>query len=465
MSADQLTIAVAGASGFVGRPLIAALARRGAVIALSRAARPAAGGVEWRRADLFSYRDALAALAGADHAVYLVHSMSPSDRLVQGRFEDLDLQAADNFARAAAVHGVRQIVYLGGLLPADTPPAELSRHLRSRAEVERALADYGTPLTVLRAGIVLGRGGSSTEILRRMVRRLPLMICPRWTATPTQPIGLDDTVALLDWVLGRAEAFGQTYDIGGPEVLTYRALMRATAAALGRSALTIPVPLLTPRLSRLWVSLVTGAPRALVEPLIESLAHAMVAADRRLQARAGVPGAGVAQALRAALADPGAAPAGVYTTATDAARPMVRSVQRLPAAPDMRQLADDYRRWLGARFAPLIHTPGDCVRGWSARFASPQGPELLRFVPDPAHTAADRIVFAIAGGMLAAPGEVGRFEFRRVLGGDAALCSVHGFAPRLPWPLYVATQAPLHWLVMAAFARHLRRGSAQGERA
>jgi hypothetical protein len=147
MSAGHLTIAVAGASGFVGRPLIAALARRGAVIALSRAARPAADGVEWRRADLFSYRDALAALAGADHAVYLVHSMSPSDRLVQGRFEDLDLQAADNFARAAAVHGVRQIVYLGGLLPADTPPAGLSRHLRSRAEVERALADYGTPLT------------------------------------------------------------------------------------------------------------------------------------------------------------------------------------------------------------------------------------------------------------------------------------------------------------------------------
>ena len=458
------TIVVAGAAGFIGRPLAQALAARGRVIALSRAARPPADGIEWRRADLLSHRDAHAALAGADYALYLVHSMSPSDRLVQGGFEDLDLQAADNFARAAAAHGVRQIVYLGGLLPSDTPPAALSRHLRSRAEVERALADYGTPLTVLRAGIVLGRGGSSTEILRRMVRRLPLMICPRWTATPTQPIALADAVALAAWVLGRAESFGQIYDIGGPDVLSYRQLMCATAATLGRSALTIPVPLLTPRLSRLWVTLVTGAPRALVEPLIESLAHAMLTHDRRLQAAAGIPGAGVPAALAAALgaAAGGERPRAFQTAPTAAARPLVRSVQRLPAAPrDMRVLADTYRRWLGARFAPLLHTPGDVTGGWSARLGAAHGPELLRFVPDAAHCGPDRVVFSLAGGALVDPRDTGRFEFRRVLGGEAALCSVHGFAPRLPWPLYVVTQAPLHLLVMRAFARHLRRRAAR----
>ncbi|MEO8601159.1 MAG: NAD(P)H-binding protein [bacterium] len=458
------TVAIAGAAGFIGRPLVDCLAAEWDVIALSRATRPGAAGITWRKADLLSYRDAHAGLAGADCAVYLVHSMLSSDRLVQGSFEDLDLQAADNFARAAAAHGVRQIVYLGGLLPADTPAAQLSRHLRSRAEVERALGDYGTPLTALRAGIVIGRGGSSLEILRRMVRRLPVMICPRWTATPTQPIALADIVALLGWVLGRVETYGEVYDVGGPDVLTYRALMRTTAAALGRSALTIPVPLLTPRLSRLWVTLVTGAPRALVEPLIASLAHVMLARDRRLQTLAGIPGLPVAEALAVALGEAAGAaePRAFRASATRAERPIVRSVQRLQApSPDMRVVADAYRRWLGKRFWPLVHTPGDIAFGWSARLGSPNGPTLLRFTPDATAGGADRVVFSIDGGLLAASPHDGRFEFRRVLGGDAMLCSVHSFSPRLRWPLYLLTQAPLHLFVMHAFGRHLRRSAAR----
>jgi len=455
------TVAVAGAAGFVGRPLVDVLARRLPVIALSRAPRPAADGVAWRRADLLSYREAHAALAGADLAVYLVHSMMPADRLVQGRFEDLDLQAADNFARACAAHGVRQIVYLGGILPAGDP-AHLSAHLRSRVEVERALADYGTPVTVLRAGLVLGRGGSSMELLLRTVKRLPVMICPSWTSTPAQPIALADVIALLDWVLDRPETFGETYDVAGPEVCSYRALMLAAAAELGRHPLTIPVPVLTPTLSRLWVSLVTGAPRALVAPLIESLAHPMLARDRRLQTRAGVPGVSIAAALHTALAGGAPPEPRAFRAGTDAsALPMVRSVQRLPVAgADMRAVAAEYVRWLGARFQPIVRTEGDAGTCWSARLGSPSGALLLRFEADAAVSAADRVVYSITGGRLADARSVGRFEFRAVLGGSAVLCSVHGFAPRLAWPIYLATQAPLHLFVMRAFGRHLARRGA-----
>lgn len=455
--AEVRSVAIAGAAGFVGEPLVHALARRTRVIALSRAPRPARDGVEWRQADLLSFRDARAALVGADHAVYLVHSMLPADRLVQARFEDLDLQAADNFARACAAQGVRQIVYLGGLLPAGVPPDRLSRHLRSRAEVERALADHGTPVTVLRAGIVLGRGGSSLEILSRIARRLPFMVCPRWTDTPTQPIALADVVALLAWTVGRDATVGEVYDIGGPDVCTYRQLMLATVAHLGRRAVAVPVPVLTPRLSRLWVSLVTGAPRALVEPLIESLSHPMVARDRRLQEAAAIPGIGIDAALRQAVGgDAPPTPPRAFRAAPPArSLSMVRSIQRLPLAGtrDMREVAAAYVRWLDRRFRPLVRAVADAAGGWRAHLGTPAGPVLLDLVPDAEMWAADRAVFTIRGGLLADHRAQGRFEFRRVLGGEAVLCAVHGFAPRLPWPLYVLTQAPIHVRVMHAFGR------------
>src|SRR5690606_17786672 len=147
----------------------------------------------------------------------------------QGDFSDHDLVAADNFARAASHAGVRQIVYLGGLVP----EGDLSAHLRSRLEVEHALAQHGVPVTALRAGMVVGPGGSSTDIMLRLVRRLPAMICPSWTTTLTQPIALSDCVELLTWCLGETRTFGESFDVGGPDVLTYRDMMQRAAAALG----------------------------------------------------------------------------------------------------------------------------------------------------------------------------------------------------------------------------------------
>lgn len=178
MKDAHLKVAVAGASGFVGKALVEDMKDDCRMIALSRSIRESSdadSSVEWRHCDLFSFRTVSKALQGVDCAIYLVHSMMPSAKLTQAGFEDLDLIAADNFARACRDAGVKQIVYLSGLMPEGET---LSNHLKSRREVETALRAYGTPLTVLRAGLVVGPGGSSTSMLFQLVHRLPVMVCP-----------------------------------------------------------------------------------------------------------------------------------------------------------------------------------------------------------------------------------------------------------------------------------------------
>ena len=163
MSEGARRIAVAGATGFVGRSLVGALQGQGEIVALGRSGSPAGAeheSVRWRRCDLFSLRETEEALAGVDVAYYLVHSMLPNNRLTQGTFQDLDLLLADNFGRAAAAAGVRRVIYLGGLIP-DAEGEGLSAHLASRLEVEQALGAHGVPVTAVRAGLVVGRDGSS----------------------------------------------------------------------------------------------------------------------------------------------------------------------------------------------------------------------------------------------------------------------------------------------------------------
>ena len=453
------TVVLAGATGFVGRALARAIAPDHRVVGLSRGARaPDADVAEWRACDLFSLLDAERALAGADLAVYLVHSMMPSARLTQGSFRDFDLVCADNFARAAKRAGARQIVYLGGLAPAG---AQLSAHLASRLEVERALASSGVPVTTLRAGLVLGPGGSSFEMLRRLVERLPAMLCPTWTSTRMQPIALADVVALLRFVLGREACFDEHYDVGSPDVLNYRELLALTGELLGRRRAMLPVPFLTVGLSRLWVRLITGAPLDLVGPLVESLEHEMVAGDRRLQAMAALPGMPARDALALALhaerdAAPTRAPSPFRPGAAKAAR-RVRSVQRmtLPPGRDAAWAADEYVRWLPRFFRGLLRVDVDADRTCRFRFFGVG--VLLELTPAPARSTPDRQLFYVTGGLLARPAKRARFELRQVLDGSVLLAAIHDFEPRLPWPIYTLTQAPFHEQVMFAFGRHLAR--------
>jgi uncharacterized protein YbjT (DUF2867 family) len=456
--ATRRRVAIAGASGFIGRAVARALAGRFEVVGIARSVPADADPAAFRAADLFNLREAEHALEGADVALYLVHSMMPSARLTQGGFADFDLLCADNFARAAARAGVRQIVYLGGL----TPDGPLSPHLRSRLEVEDALRGHGAAVTVLRAGLVIGAGGSSFDMLVNLVRRLPVMLCPRWTSTRTQPVALDDLVAQLAYVVGRPECEGQTYDLGSPEVITYRELMEQTAAALGLRRRMLSVPLFSPRLSRLWVSLFSGAPAELVGPLVESLRHEMVARDLRLAALAGVTPMSTRQALARALATstPPTATATAAPKRRARARPasLVRSVQRmrLPAEADAAWAAREYVRWLPRRLSGLLRAERD--DDGSARFylRGVRAP-LLVLTHAAERSTPGRQLFFVTAGTLVARGSRGRFELRQVLGGGTLLTAVFDFAPSLPWWLYRATQARVHAWVMASFARHLAR--------
>lgn len=214
------------------------------------------------------------ALEGVDVVVYLVHSLGGDD------FAAADRQAADNVAQASANAGVRQIVYLGGL-GADSP--DLSDHLRSRQETATHLASGPVPLTTLRAAMVVGAGSAAFETIRALVDRLPAMICPRWVSTPTQPIALQDVIGYLAGVCGLEAAYGQTYDVGGQDVMTYREMIERIARIRGKRPLIIEVPVLTPRLSSYWLHLVTPVNAAVARPLIEGLKNPTVAHDERIR--------------------------------------------------------------------------------------------------------------------------------------------------------------------------------------
>jgi uncharacterized protein YbjT (DUF2867 family) len=289
-----MRVVVFGATGTIGQALVPVLARDHEVVAISRKAHPAQDSVTWAKADASDAASVRAALEGADVAYYLVHSLGSSD------FERRDREAAETVAREASAAGLKQIVYLGGL--GDDSP-DLSRHLRSRIETGEALASGSVPVTTLRAAMVVGAGSAAFETILALVVRLPAMICPRWVSTPTQPIALDDVVAYLAGVCGKQEFFGEGYDVGGPEVMTYREMIEQIGRLRGRRLLILEVPVLTPRLSSYWLRIVTPVGAKVARPLIEGLRTATIVRDDRI--RKLIPmeltpfGAAVAQAVAA----------------------------------------------------------------------------------------------------------------------------------------------------------------------
>jgi uncharacterized protein YbjT (DUF2867 family) len=268
-------VVVFGATGTVGTALIPVLAREHDVVAVSRGGGDAAGGnVTWARADVSDGDSVAAVLDGADVVYYLVHSLGSSD------FERRDRVAAATVARNAFGTGVQQIVYLGGL--GDDAP-DLSPHLRSRIETGRALASTNVPVTTLRAAMVVGAGSAAFETILALVDRLPAMVCPRWVSTPTQPIAIDDVVGYLAAACGREDFLGESFDVGGPDVMTYREMIEQIGALRGRRPLIVEVPVLTPRLSSYWLHLVTPVGASVARPLIEGLRNATIVRDDRIR--------------------------------------------------------------------------------------------------------------------------------------------------------------------------------------
>jgi uncharacterized protein YbjT (DUF2867 family) len=288
-------VLVAGASGFVGRRLCAALADQGdSVRAMTRHPGSYNGPGEAVAGDVHDEASLRGALQGCRAAYYLVHSLGSKD------FERLDAQGARAFGKAAAESGVEQIIYLGGL---GSDSDDLSSHLRSRREVEELLGSAGTPVTVLRAGIIVGHGGISWEMTRQLVDHLPVMVTPRWVRTKTQPIAVADVVRYLVGVLGEPRAKGRVFEIGGPEVMEYVAMLRRVAAIKKRRLAVLPVPLLSPGLSSRWLALVTDVDTQTGRSLIDSMANEVVVTDDSIRSVVPFEPMGYDDAVRTALSE------------------------------------------------------------------------------------------------------------------------------------------------------------------
>ena len=287
-----MKVAVLGATGTVGSALVPELARHHEVVAVSRRPTGRLPGVRWEAADAADEHALRRALADVEVVYYLVHSLGAPD------FEERDRIAAAATARAAEESGVRQLIYLGGL---SDQGQELSPHLRSRAETADILASGSVPVTTLRAAMVVAAGSAAFETIVALVDRLPGMVCPRWVSTPTQPIALQDIVAYLAGVAGRQEALGAAFDAGGPEVMTYREMIERIARLRGKRPLIVEVPVLTPRLSSYWLTLVTPVQSRVARALIEGLKNPTVARDDRLRHVVPLRLTGFDVAARAAL--------------------------------------------------------------------------------------------------------------------------------------------------------------------
>lgn len=275
-------VVVAGASGFIGSALVPALLASGhAVRALYHRRVPGKQQprLEWVQADLLEPHTLERDLAGGGAAYYLVHSLEHPD------FAQRDRRAARNFGSAAARAGLERIIYLGGVAPTLAPSA----HLASRLEVGQLLRGGRVPALELRASMIIGRGSASWRIVRDLSLRLPAMVLPAWLSSRSCPIALDDTVQALVDALNVPLPVSAWYDIPGPDTLSGEEMLRRVAAIRGRRLVYVRLPLLSPRLSSVWIGLVTGAPLVVARELVEGLRGDLLPKDRRYYELTGHP--------------------------------------------------------------------------------------------------------------------------------------------------------------------------------
>ena len=290
-------ILVTGSSGFIGKKLLKKLTDSGfTVTAMSRSKYPDTENVKRVQADAFDVNSLIAATEGIETAYYLLHSMEGSKK-DWAEFANREKQQAQNFLKAATDSGVKRIIYLGGLV---NEGLELSKHMKSRHDVGKILASGTIPVTEIRASVIVGAEGGSYAMLRYLVERLPLMVCPKWVKSQTQPIAVDNVVEYLIGSMKNPETTGKTLEIGGPDVMTYEQLMRLYSSILNRNLNVIQIPFLTPRLSSYWIDLVTPVKASLARPLVDSLVHDSVVKDDSAQKLIPVQLAHMTQAIQIA---------------------------------------------------------------------------------------------------------------------------------------------------------------------
>jgi hypothetical protein len=310
-------------------------------------------------------------------------------------------------------------------------------------------------MTALRAGIIVGPGGSSFQIVEKLVTRLPVMLCPEWTRSDTQPIALNDVLVIIDHCLENEKSYNEAIEIGGSEVTSYMGMLIATARIMGKKRFIKSVPYFSLGLSKLWVALFSDSSRTFVSPLIESLRHTMTVEEHPLMKQLDLKYLTFEEAVRITIDKSNDLPAIPKSIKTEKSKNTVRSVQRLPnpSKKDAVWVAEEYLRWLPKSFKYFIQVKRD---GDFSRFEI-FGLTLLKlqFVHD--RSDRQRQLFYIVGGVLARRTDYGWLEFRSVLDGEQMIGAIHEFVPRLPWFIYVNTQAIIHLIVMKRFGRHLSR--------
>ena len=279
-SSKDYSILVTGATGFIGKKLVERLSTTGyKVTAMSRTKHPNSENIKFVEADAFDMDTLSNALKGTETAFYLLHSMEGSKKEWE-EFANREKSQAENFLKASEDAGVKRIIYLGGLV---NESLDLSKHMRSRHEVGKILASGNIPVTELRASVIVGAEGGSYAMLRYLVERLPLMVCPKWVKSTTQPIAVDNVVDYLVGVMKNPVTAGKTLEIGGPDKMTYEQMMRLYSSIINRNLNIIQIPFLTPRLSSYWIDLVTPVKASLARPLVDSLVHDSYVKDNTIQ--------------------------------------------------------------------------------------------------------------------------------------------------------------------------------------
>jgi uncharacterized protein YbjT (DUF2867 family) len=413
---------------------------------------------------MFSVGAARAALKDIDYAIYLIHSLVPASRLTQAKPADMDLVLADNFAQAAAESGVKQIIVIGGLIPEGF---HISRLLWSRREVEMVLASRGTPVTALRAALVVGQGSASAGMLIDLVRRLPIIPLPSAARSVTRPISLEDLIRAVRYCIAQPDRYRGHFDIGGADCLSYQSMLRETAALLDKRRWIFTTRLLPLGLASLTAPIVCRAPRALVEPVIESLPQDTILHDNPLQQRVAPEALSFPEALARLIAQP--RPRAAPFANALARRPeyhairrarLVRSIQRiiLPPGQDAAWVSGNYFRWLERALWPFVISTHEPDGSWTLSLRALRV-KLLSLRKMTHESSAQRQVYRIAGGVLSRSDgpECARFEFQTVLDDRYTMAAIHDYAPALPWYIYRWTQAPVHRWIMHRYQRHLAR--------
>ena len=490
-TANTRPILITGATGYIGGRLVPQLLEKGfRVRCLAREPRRLSGRgwdedprVEIVQGDVLDRDSVRSAMQGCGAAYYLVHSMLSGEK----SFESHDRVAAENFARGAEGAGLERVIYLGGL---GRKAEKLSPHLESRHEVGDVLRGGKVPVTELRAAMIVGSGSASFEMLRSLVSKLPVMICPKWVEVRTQPIAIRDVLAYLIGSLENPATAGLTLDIGGPDVLTYREMMLRFAAILGTRRWIVVVPVLTPRLSAYWVNLMTPVNAGMAFALIESLQYETVCEEGKILGLVPIPRTGFDDACRWALdkvnqnaVETRWTNASLFQRADRGPRLKdchedytVRDEQKFEAGVPALELFDKVRRiggnvgWYYGEFLWKIRGMMDRAIGGVGLRRGRRDPVSVRI-----GDAIDfwRVEDVIAGRRLLlhaemiVPGDAWlEFRVEPVDDSHSTLVQTAYFKPSWPWGwMYWYACFPLHWFVFQGMARNIVRAAERDSKA